>query len=57
MYLDAGAPGEAGHWVLVASGSKSALVTDSDTLKGLGWNVDDEVENLVASQRSLPPAY
>jgi len=57
MYLDKGAPGESGHWVLVIDGAKSTLVTETDLLKGLGWKVDDEIENLVASQRALAPAY
>jgi len=57
MYLDPGAPGESGHWVLVVDGAASSLVNDAGLLRGLGWNVDDEVENILASQRLLSPAY
>lgn len=57
MYRDAGGPGETGQWVLVLDGAKSALVTDSDQLKGLGWKLDDEISNLITLQRSLSPAY
>lgn len=57
MYLDKGAPGEKGQWVLVIDGARSNLVTDAGSLRALGWKIDDEVENLVASQRELSPAY
>ncbi len=57
MYLDPGAVGENGRWVIVLDSAKSALVTDTAQLKGLGWKSDDETENLVASQRSLSPAF
>jgi hypothetical protein len=57
MYIDAGAPGQSGHWVLVFDGTKSSLVTDTDQLKGLGWKVDDEIADLIGTQRSLSPSY
>jgi hypothetical protein len=57
MYRDPGGPGQAGRWVIVFDGAKSSLVTDVAQLKGLGWKVDDEIGNLVASQRVLSPAY
>ena len=57
MYLDKGAPGGKGRWVLVIDGARSSLVTDGSYLRGLGWKVDDEVENLLASQASLSPAF
>lgn len=56
-YLDPGGPGESGRWVVVLGGRSSSLVTDTATLKGLGWRIDDEIENLVSSQRSLSPAF
>ncbi len=57
MYLEAGPAGGEAHWVLVADGDKSTLLTDTSILKGLGWKVDDETENLAALQSSLSPAY
>jgi hypothetical protein len=57
MYLDRGAPGAEGRWVLVIDGTKSALVTDVTYLRGLEWRIDDEVEKLVSAQASLSPSF
>ena len=57
MAWERGTSAEAGRWVLVMDGSASELVTDTDDLRTIGWEVDERLRELVGRQLSLSAAF
>lgn len=57
MVWERGTSAEAGRWVLVMDGSASELVTETEDLRTIGWEVDEGLQELVKRQSSLSAAF
>ena len=57
MEWERGTSAEAGRWVLVVDGSESRLLTGVEELRTIGWQMDENLEELIARQSSLARVF